>query len=100
MVINGKTYTLKYGLRSMFVFEQMTGKPFAISSLFDTYCFLYACIISNGDNEALEFDEFIDACDNDPNIIVEFNKFMDDELKKRNVLSGDKKKVTKKKEKN
>lgn len=96
MEINGKNYTLKYGLRSMFAFEQMTGKPFEISSLFDTYVFCYCCIISSQDNPALEFDEFIDACDNNPGIIEEFNKFMDEELKKRKALGGDKKKVTRK----
>jgi hypothetical protein len=95
MEIKGKNYVLKYGLRSMFIFEEMTGKPFEIKTLFDTYCFCYACIIANKDNEALEFNDFIDTCDENPGIIEEFNKFMDSELKKRSALD-DKKKVTKK----
>lgn len=95
MEIKGKNYVLKYGLRPMFIFEEMVGKSFEIKTLFDTYCFCYACIIANKDNEALEFSDFIDACDENPGIIEEFNKFMDSELKKRSAL-GDKKKVTKK----
>lgn len=94
MEINGKNYDLVYGLRPMFVFEEMTGKPFEIKTLMDTYIFCYACIISNKNNPKLEFDEFIDACDENPGLISEFNEFMSDELKKREVL-GDKKKVTK-----
>ena len=100
MEINGKNYEFKYSLRSMFVWESITGRPFAISTMMDTYVWCYSCIISNQNNPELDFNAFIDACDNDPNIIVEFNKFMDAELKKRNLLDGDKKKVTKKKEKN
>lgn len=96
MEINGKNYTLKYGLRAMFAFEEMTGKPFEIKSLLDTYCFCFSCIIANQDNESLDFNEFIDWCDEHPDVIVEFNKYMDEEMKKREVLGKGKKKVTKK----
>ena len=73
---------------------EIAGKPFEISALIDTYVFAYSCVLANKDNPSLEFDEFIDACDADPSIIEEFNKFMEEEMKKRELLS--KKKVTKK----
>lgn len=95
MEINGKTYVLKYGLRSMFAFEEMTGKPFEVSTLLDTYCFCYSCIIANQDNPALDFNDFINWCDDHPEVIEEFNKFMADELKRKESLSH-KKKVTRK----
>ena len=91
MEINGKNYVLKYGLRAMFVMEEMTGKPFEVNTLLDTYCFCYACIIANKDNPHLEFEEFIDYCDGHPNIINEFNDFMNGELKKREVITPKKK---------
>lgn len=96
MEINGKNYTLKYGLRAMFAFEEMTGKAFEIKTLLDTYCFCYACIIANQDNESLDFNEFIDWADLHPEMIGEFNKYMDSEMKNREVLGKGKKKVTKK----
>ncbi len=96
MEINGLNYVLKYSLRSMFTFEEMTGKPFSISTLLDTYCFCYSCIISNPINPSLDFNSFIDWCDEHPETIKEFNKFMDEEMKKREVLGKNKKKVTKK----
>lgn len=91
MEINGKNYTLKYGLRAMFAMEEMTGKPFEINTLLDTYCFCYACIISNQDNPSLEFNEFINWCDEHPEVISEFNEFMSQEMKKRETLSLKKK---------
>lgn len=91
MEINGKKYNLKYSLRSMFAFEEITGKAFSIDTLLDTYCFCYACIISGQDNPPLDFNEFIDACDENPGIIEEFNKFIDGEMKRRNAFN--KKKV-------
>ena len=94
MEINGKNYELKYSLRSMFVFEEITGKSFSVDTLLDTYIFCYSCILANGDNPGLEFNDFIDWCDEHPETIQEFNQFMDGELKKREL--GDKKKVTKK----
>lgn len=98
MEINGVNYVLKYSLRSMFTFEEITGKPFSISTLLDTYCFCYSCIISNPDNQELDFNSFIDWCDEHPETIDEFHKFMDGEIKKRELLGGTKKKVTKKKQ--
>ena len=94
MEILGKNYEFKYSLRACFVFEEITGKPFEVKTLFDTYILAYACIVVNTDNPPLDFNEFLDACDENPGIIEEFNKFMADEMKKRELL---KKKVTKKK---
>ena len=90
--INEKTYEFKYSLRSMFIFEEIAGKPFEISALIDTYVFAYSCVLANKDNPSLEFEEFIDACDADPSIIEEFNRFISEEMKKRETLG--KKKVT------
>ena len=91
MEINGKKLVLKYGLRAMFAWEEMVGKPFEINTLFDTYVFCYACLISNQDNPSLDFEEFIDACDNNPEIINEFNEFMNGEMKRRETISPKKK---------
>lgn len=94
MEINGKNYEFKYSLRSCFIFEEITGKPFEVNTLLDTYILAYACIIANPENPSLDFNEFLDSCDEHPEVIEEFNKFMTNELNKRELL---KKKVTKKK---
>lgn len=94
MEINGKNYQLTYGLRPMFVFEEMAGKSFELNTMLDTYIFFYACIISNKDNPSLDFNEFIDYCDNHPEVMVEFSEFMTTEANKRTGTDS-KKKVTK-----
>ena len=93
--INGKSYEFKYSLRSMFVFETITDKPFEIKTLFDTYVFSYSCLVSNPDNPSLEFNDYIDFCETHSEVIESFNEFLEGEMKKREVL-GSKKKVTRK----
>lgn len=96
MEILGKNYEPKYSLRSMFAFEEMVGKPFEVKTLLDTYCFLFACIISNPDNPQLDFSEMIDYCDEHPEVMTQFNEFVDKEMKRRETFGKDKKKVTRK----
>lgn len=91
MEINGKNVVLKYGLRAMFAWEEMVGKPFEINTLMDTYCFFYACIIANQENPSIDFNEFIDYCDQHPELLNEFNEFMSQEMKKREVIAPKKK---------
>ena len=93
MEILGKNYEFKYSLRSMFVWEEITGKSFEVKTLLDTYILAYACIISNPDNPSLEFNDFINYADEHPEVMEDFNKFMSDELNRRELL---KKKVTEK----
>ena len=93
MEINNQNYTPKYSLRSMFVFEEITGKAFEVNTLLDTYVFCYACLISNPDNPSLEFNTFIDWCESHPEVMEEFNEFMRKESRRRETMGG-KKKVT------
>ena len=91
MEINGKNYNLKYGLRPMFIFESMTDKPFSISTLFDTYIFFYCCIVADQNNPPLEFNDFLDFCDENPWAINEFNEFMSLESKRKETIAPKKK---------
>lgn len=93
--INGKSYEFKYSLRAMFAWESIADKPFEIRTLLDTYILAYSCLISNQDNPPIEFETFIDFCDSHPETIDEFNKYLAQELKKREVM-GSKKKATRK----
>ena len=93
MEINGKKVVLKYGLRAMFAWEEMVGKPFEINTLMDTYCLFYSCIIANQENPSIDFNEFIDSCDQNPGLIEEFNEYLSQEMKKREVTAPKKKAV-------
>lgn len=95
VTINDKSYEFKYSLRSMFIFESITDKPFEIKTLFDSYVFSYSCLVANQDNPSLDFNDYIDWCDSHPEVIEEFNKFLSEEMKERETVAP-KKKVTRK----
>ena len=82
ITINGKNYNLKYSLRALFIFEQITNKPFEIKTLLDNYIFFYSLILaSNKDEAPLDWDEFIDALDESPNLLVEMNDIISKQQK-------------------
>lgn len=91
MKINDVDYKVCYNLRSMFLFEQIADKPFELKGLFDLYLFLYSCIVSVKDNKELDFDSFIDYCNDHPEVMEEFQHIMEKESKKRDLVG--KKKV-------
>ena len=80
MIIKGKEVKLKYSLRSLFAFEQMTNKAFEVKTLLDEYVFLYCMIISNNDIQ-LTFSEFIDEAENHPEYMTEFQDFLQTQYK-------------------
>ena len=75
ITINNKEYKLKYTIRALFIFEQITNKPFAINTLMDNYLFFYCILLANNE-DALEWDEFIDALDNEPNLLNELSSIV------------------------
>ena len=63
--INGKNYKLKYTIRSLFIWEQITGKPFKIENMLDNYLFFYSMIFANNPDEILAWDDYLYAMDED-----------------------------------
>lgn len=91
ITINNTNYEVKYTIRALFIFEQITGKAFAIESLLDNYVFFYSMILANNADNPLDWDEFLDALDTDPQLIYQLNKIVEDYQKKDNILdSGEK----------
>ncbi len=82
ITLNNKVYKVKYTIRALFIFEQITGKSFKLETLLDNYIFYYSIILANNPNNVIDWDEFIDALDNDPKKLEEFSKVLLDEEKK------------------
>jgi len=82
ITLNNKVYKVKYTIRALFIFEQITGKSFKLETLLDNYIFYYSIILANNPNNVIDWDEFIDALDNDPKKLEEFGKVLSDEEKK------------------
>lgn len=86
MEIKNKEYKLKYTLRALFIYEQITGKVFSMQTITDEYLFFYCVLAANNPDMNLTFDDLIDAIDEDPNIMIQFLQFMKSELDKQNIF--------------
>ena len=86
MTIKDKEYKLKYTLRALFIYEQITGKVFRLQTITDEYLFFYCILAANNPDMNLTFDDLIDAIDEDLNIMVQFQNFMKSELEKQNIF--------------
>ena len=94
--LNGKDLSLKYTLRAFFVFESISGYPFQFGKLLDEYILFYSFLIaSNKDSFNMEFDEFIELCENDLTLFEQFKEFILDEIKLRSQSAGNDVKKTK-----
>lgn len=88
ITINDKQYIIKYTLRALFIFEQITGRSFSINTLLDNYLFFYSLILANND-DVPSWDEFIDALDKDPSILIQISKTVEDYQKRDSIFSTD-----------
>lgn len=86
IIIKGQTYKAKYSIRALFIFEQMTGKLFSLEKIMDYYIFYYSMILANNPDCKLLFDEFIDECDENPEIGKQFSSYLDDYFKRQSLL--------------
>lgn len=86
--INGKNYKLKYTIRSLFIFEQITGKSFKIENMLDNYVFFYSMILANNPDDILNWDEYLNAMDEDPTLFKRMSDIIEEQQKKDNLFSN------------
>lgn len=99
ITINNTEYKVKYTIRALFIFEQITGKAFEIKTLLDNYIFFYSMILANNPDNILDWNVFIDALDSDPSIFQQLNQLVEKEQKKQLLLSDNSEEGTLKKNK-
>lgn len=89
--IKGKNYNIKYTIRALFIFEQITGKAFRIETLLDNYLFFYSMILANNQDKAdiLSWDDFLDALDNDPQLFGKINNAVEQQQKKDEIFNNE-----------
>lgn len=99
ITINNKEYLVKQSIRSLFLWEQIAGRPFEVKTTLDNYLYYYCLILANNKDCDLDWDAFLDAIDNDPSIIIEITKALADLSKLEKMLdSGEKEENGKKKD--
>lgn len=88
MQILGKEYSLKFGLRSMFIFETITGNAFSIKTLLDEYVYFYSCLMAVSSNPPLDFDDFLNYADEHPELLKEFDEMLLAESKRKSMMQN------------
>ena len=98
ILINGKEYPIKYGIRSMLIAEQITQKPFSLDNMNEQLVFLYSCLLAANNELSMSYEEFLDAIDEDMSIIIRFGEYLAEQQKKEKNILKDKGTKKKKKE--
>lgn len=88
ITIKGKEYKLKFTVRAMMLFEQITKRVFSITTLTDEYLYLYCLIMANNKEADLTFEDLIDAMDEDITIMEKFKHEMELFSKKNSLYTS------------
>lgn len=79
---------LRYSMRALFQYENITGQSFNPKTLQDFCTFFYCVVCSSNKDLDLTFDEFVDYLDEDPSKMSEFAEWLNSTMQKNNFLSG------------
>ena len=87
--INEKEITLKYSLRAMMMYENITGATLAPSSLTDVITFFYCVVVASSLDYELQMDNFIDWLDEHPDTLNDFGEWLQNVVSNNNKLKKD-----------
>lgn len=88
ITIRQKQVELRYSMRSLFSYENITGQSFNPKTLQDFCTFFYCVLCSSNKDLDITFDEFVDYLDEDPSKMSEFAEWLGKTMQKNNFLSG------------
>lgn len=83
ITIRGKEYPIKYTLRALFIYEQITGETFNPKNTIESYLFYYCIILANNPSFEYTFKDFISICDEDVTIAIKLQTFLVKEMDKQ-----------------
>jgi hypothetical protein len=89
ITIKEKQYKVKYTIRALFIYEQITGKPFNIVTLFDNYLFFYCLILANNPDNVLDFNDYLDAIDSDKELYTQLSKVVESYQKQDELIADE-----------
>lgn len=84
--INKKTIELKYSLRAMLMYENITKQPFTPKTMTDVVTFMYCIVLSSAKDYSLKFEEFLDYMDAHPETLTDFAEWLNSVLEVSGVL--------------
>lgn len=86
MIIKEQNIELKSKMRSLLIYEQIAGKPFAPNGFTDMMLYFYSVILANYPNIQLTFDELLDEVDNNPSLFSEFTGWIEEQAKRNAIF--------------
>lgn len=96
--INNREIELRYSFRAYMIFEQITEHSFMGNNLSDFITFFYSVLMASDRELAIDFDNFIEWLDDNPDKLNEFTEWMIANTKKQSELSSKKEVKDEKKE--
>lgn len=89
VTIKEQEVELRYSMRALFQYENITGQSFNPKTLQDFCTFFYCVVCSSNKNLDLTFDDFIDeVIDPNPQVMNEFAEWLSNTMQKNSFLSG------------
>ena len=88
VTIKEQEVELRYSMRSLFMYENITGQSFNPKTLQDFCTFFYCVVCSSNKDLDLTFDEFVDYLDEDPSKMSEFAEWLNSIMQKNSFLSN------------
>ncbi len=82
--IGSKDYPIKLSVRAMIEFESMAGKPLSEMSSIKDVTIIFYCMLKAG-GMTLNYDQFMDLIDDNPDALREFNDLVFDKTKKKQI---------------
>lgn len=80
--INEKEIKLKNSLRSLILYENVTGQTFAApQTIQDIITYFYCVVVGSSKDYSLSFDNFVDLLDEQPNLINDFTAWIQEQVK-------------------
>jgi len=86
ITIKDKEIELKYTMRSMLMYENITEKTFSPSTMTDIITYMYCVVLSSAKDYSISYDEFIDYLDENVDVVNEFSQWLIDVVAVHNGL--------------
>lgn len=86
--INNNECKIKQTVRSIFLWEQITGKSFEIQNTLDNYLYFYCILLANNE-DFMSWDDFINVLDDDPTVLMQISKALTQQSQLDKILNPD-----------
>lgn len=94
--INNQDIELKYSFRAYLIYENVTNQSFSPTNMTSFITMFYCSIMASNSDLQLDFEEFMDWLDTNPDKLSEYTEWLASNLKKTNDLKSKQTKPKKK----